>query len=645
MKRRGIPDGGSASILGCMLLWILSVSAGRAATPLELDGCVLWLDASDTGTVTELSGLVVQWDDKSASGADVSQGTSNSCPQIALATLGTNNVLAFDGNDWLGGGAVLNAGDDDYTYVVVWRPHTAMTSGGEVIFEQAGYGTGHRAGLLGYNGRYGFIGESNDDFDIVPFTSNTWRLTTMVLDGTQWDNIYVFDNGDDWVGGAINKVIQDVWSEGIRVGAKFDGGGENLDGDVAEIIVYSRPLTRAEINDLHYYLDQKWEMGLGITPTFPAQIEYEFEDGTLQGWTKTGGTGTDSQPTWSGRHNFAQSGKWFIGTAENETNGWGGIQPLDDGATFELTSPSFSVSGNTVRAMIGGGNHDSSGTECRLLMEIESPADTWHVVRTETGPNNNAMREYMWNIGSLSGANARFRVVDNNTETWGHLNVDAIRITSEARPYNFHSDFSGNRLDPELSVYRPFLDPGMALTGSGTFRIDTSVSHPGSDTYDLWSTVNRAPQLRLATGKDAIAFVIETHVVNRSYTDPQCHSGLLLSFADLAPGDHDFVAFGPFENQGIWAQGPTFGDALTALDGNVNDVYLRIERKRDVFGFFYSTDGMTWTSVGTRLLPDREVLYAGLYAKGWSADASPIVEFDYLSYVVTVPRGMFLVVR
>ena len=46
-----------------------------------------------------------------------------------VATLGGNNVLTFDGGDWLGGSPVLAYADDDFTYVVVWRPHTTMAAG------------------------------------------------------------------------------------------------------------------------------------------------------------------------------------------------------------------------------------------------------------------------------------------------------------------------------------------------------------------------------------------------------------------------------------------------------------------------------------------------------------------------------------
>jgi len=71
-----------------------------AFSPLDLSP-VLWLDASDTSTITEVGGAVSQWDDKSGNGNDVAQGTAAAQPTSGTRTINSLNVLDFDGNDGL----------------------------------------------------------------------------------------------------------------------------------------------------------------------------------------------------------------------------------------------------------------------------------------------------------------------------------------------------------------------------------------------------------------------------------------------------------------------------------------------------------------------------------------------------------------
>ena len=54
------------------------------------------------------------------------------------------------------------------------------------------------------------------------------------------------------------------------------GSREYFDGEIAEIIVFDRLLsdgsidpTDNELNDVLYYLDQKWNLGNGISETVP----------------------------------------------------------------------------------------------------------------------------------------------------------------------------------------------------------------------------------------------------------------------------------------------------------------------------------------------------------------------------------------
>jgi hypothetical protein len=90
-----------------VIVTVTTLSARAGWTPAELPGVLVWLDASDTGTLwADTNGTVVatnkvaRWDDKSGNGNHMLQASSGAQP-----TTGTNrllnglNVLNFDGAD------------------------------------------------------------------------------------------------------------------------------------------------------------------------------------------------------------------------------------------------------------------------------------------------------------------------------------------------------------------------------------------------------------------------------------------------------------------------------------------------------------------------------------------------------------------
>ena len=55
----------------------------------------LWLDASDTATITASSGSVSQWDDKSGNGRNAVQGSAVLQPSSGSSTINAKNALSF----------------------------------------------------------------------------------------------------------------------------------------------------------------------------------------------------------------------------------------------------------------------------------------------------------------------------------------------------------------------------------------------------------------------------------------------------------------------------------------------------------------------------------------------------------------------
>jgi hypothetical protein len=74
-------------------------SGVQGFTPAELSP-KLWLDASDSATITSSGGAVSQWNNKGSLG-NFTQSTAANQPTTGSATQNGRNVLSFDGGDFL----------------------------------------------------------------------------------------------------------------------------------------------------------------------------------------------------------------------------------------------------------------------------------------------------------------------------------------------------------------------------------------------------------------------------------------------------------------------------------------------------------------------------------------------------------------
>lgn len=418
-----------------LTLATLSVSA-NGFMPIDISGSVLWLDAADSNTLTtNSSGVVSAWTDKSVGGAGTMSNTANQPISGAVSRNG-NNVLLFDGTQWLAGNAVLAAGDDDYTYIAVWKSY--KTAGGQVIFEQ-GAGNSQRASLLLYNGNYGFFGEYNDR-NLVPFSANEWRLSLMEVDNNLANNITIFNNETAYIGATGNPSALSVGTQGSRVAAKVFNNSENFQGEIAEIIVYDRILTEAERVAVQSYLNDKWALGFAFE-LYDAVID--FENGIPVGWTPTGLF--TNQPVSTTRTTFNKNYNFLIDSWSKCVDGVNST--IDNGPTGALTGNAFVMRSNTIKARLAGGN---IGAGIQFQLQRQKPDLGWEVVRRSTGRNANLMCELVWNTENLIGATVRFNVLDNYSAGWGIIVLDYIRLLNKPYVRALVTDFDGLQLPDGL---------------------------------------------------------------------------------------------------------------------------------------------------------------------------------------------------
>ncbi len=152
----------------------------------------------------------------------------------------------------------------------------------------------------------------------------------------------------------------------------------------------------------------------------------------LAGWTVLDGDAFNHQPTFGNAFAFRGDdstrvgfeGNWWIGTAEKFDGPFFGYRPgtsQGDGPRGAIRSPSFTVTGRSMRLLVGGGFYPDS---CYVALVDD---DTGESIYSETGRGVETMDERLWNLEPLMGRSFHIEIVDHCSSPMGHINVDGIR--------------------------------------------------------------------------------------------------------------------------------------------------------------------------------------------------------------------------
>ncbi len=163
--------------------------------------------------------------------------------------------------------------------------------------------------------------------------------------------------------------------------------------------------------------DWDWRGSVRIDHLFQAKrpkgLYWNFEDGTYQGWSKTGDAFLDTPSTGAcGNQDPIEGieGNYFINTYTQR----------GDSATGVLTSPPFVIEGTILDFLIGGGNAIET-----LYLSLEIGGN---MVYRATGDRSESMRRVRWDLRPWKGREGRLLIVDYAMGPWGHVLVDDVRL-------------------------------------------------------------------------------------------------------------------------------------------------------------------------------------------------------------------------
>ncbi len=224
----------------------LATKFGSSWTDISTDatsiaGLQLWLDASDTASITHTSNSVSQINDKSGNGRHAVQANSGNQPQTNVNTINSRNVLTFDGtNDFMATSSYSHA--QPSTKILVWKTNTLESDprafyegGGQLMWTDGGNFRMFAGINLGSTAR-----NTNVNIHTAIFNSTSSSLR---------HNGSLGANGNAFTQGS---------SGGMTIGARSGGGSQWQNGQFCELIHYNRVLTTEELNEIGAVLATKW---------------------------------------------------------------------------------------------------------------------------------------------------------------------------------------------------------------------------------------------------------------------------------------------------------------------------------------------------------------------------------------------------
>jgi hypothetical protein len=245
--------------------------------PASVTGCSLWLDAADPSSVITSGSNISQWSDKSGNGRHATQSTSANQPFYIQNSLNNLPVVSFTGSPYSLSGApngfVVN-GLTTMTSFFVANNTTAQSNMFPPFGDQNCLISWTATGSWGVvlvdiwqnkiQWRFGTGQPSNDPTYTFPVNQGTaYNLVTVSKTNT---NEFLNVNGSLALSyTAANTTIANTTST-YNLSLSPAGYGTN---NVGEIIIYTAPLTTAQIQQVEGYLAWKWGFQASLPSNHP----------------------------------------------------------------------------------------------------------------------------------------------------------------------------------------------------------------------------------------------------------------------------------------------------------------------------------------------------------------------------------------
>ncbi len=248
----------------------LTASSPVLATP----GLALWLDASSRKSfVSGISNgtLIDSWKDINPINITGTQATQSvTVNQPRYLDHGINNLpsVSFirDGNNCMAVSTGFDDNTENVTIFIVWRP---TTDGLETLslLEKYSSGSAYPYSLATYSSGYVFSASDSDTSVIAAGSVIRYNDVPHIVSAMRSKNgtMKIWVNGSQDTSDVVDSTSEATFNDSnLFIGCK-PNSSQYLDGDIGEVIIFSRILKNIERKDIEEYLSQKWAIKLNTT--------------------------------------------------------------------------------------------------------------------------------------------------------------------------------------------------------------------------------------------------------------------------------------------------------------------------------------------------------------------------------------------
>lgn len=231
-----------------------SYSNNIGLIPVQLPGCVVWLDAADTYTITSSGGTVSAWKDKSGRGNSPTQATGANQPATGTRTISSLNVLDFNGSSTFMTMPSNDIFDNPFSLFIVSQSDTIASQKTMIGRQQGSESGGFNIRVAGNSTNFtAFAVGNGSTFSTVDLTGVS---TNTVIHSVTFNGAvsYQINNGSITTAGSVtydNASVRAATIGNVASGAYWDGA-------IAEIVIYNRVVTSTEQVFLNRYFARKW---------------------------------------------------------------------------------------------------------------------------------------------------------------------------------------------------------------------------------------------------------------------------------------------------------------------------------------------------------------------------------------------------
>lgn len=246
----------------------------------------LWLDAADSASIIQTSGVVSSWQDISGNANHATQSTAANQPTFTNTTDG----VYFDGDDALIGTNLGYGADETITVFILAEPDAGAAKGSVIAKGQWTSGNDYRI-ELGENG-YDICVQNGRRWNS---SSNNWHINHKNLIHTYYDTSqyvgFYYNGARDQL--PIKDTTYTYNNNPFSIGARFNLSNF-FKGKVYEVLVFQEKLSRCQITQIEGYLFHKWGMesyiisnhtfknnAVGICESIPTYVDENSPNGTI----------------------------------------------------------------------------------------------------------------------------------------------------------------------------------------------------------------------------------------------------------------------------------------------------------------------------------------------------------------------------